>query len=177
MIPQISFHLFLYNIVPHIDTSRITTLFIIDRPFNINNDRFFQFVYTMSHLRSLGARLVLIKLLFVSHWPNIHHLEIFTSWPTATTTERSLTLDEIDAFYRSFTHIEYLSFYLNDDLNPSILSNNIPAIISNIVIHHPYKVTPVSFDDFITRQWGQQNTRFRHFLYSCNELNAVSFWF
>jgi len=112
----------------------------------------------MSHLRSLAAPLVLIKLLFVSHWPNIHRLEIFTSWATATTTERSLTLDEIDAFYRSFIHIEYPSFYFNDDLNLSILLNKMPTTISNIVIHHPYKFTPDSFDDFITCQWLEQNT-------------------
>jgi hypothetical protein len=156
---------------------KLLHFFIVERRFKINNDIFVQFVYTMSHLRSLGAPLVLIKLLFVSHWSSIRRLEILTSWPTATTTERSLTPDEIDAFYRSFTHIEHLSIYPDIDLNPSILLNNIPKTISNIVIHHPYKVTPDSFDDFITREWLEQNTRLRHFLYSCNELNVVSLWF
>jgi hypothetical protein len=83
---------------------------------------------------------------------------------TATTTERSLTLNEIDAFYRSFIHIEYLSFYQDVRLNPSILLSNIPKTISNIVIYHPIYQTPVDFPNFVTCHWLQQNTRLREVL-------------
>jgi len=71
---EISFHVLLYN--------RITALFIVERRFKINSDNFVQFVYNMFDLRSLGAPLVLIKMLFVSHWSSIRRLEILTSWPT-----------------------------------------------------------------------------------------------
>jgi len=73
----------------------------------------------MPHLRSLTASIILLKLLFFSHWPNICRLEIFASTPVATTTEISLNSNEIDAFYRSFSHIENLTFRHDVDLNMS----------------------------------------------------------
>ncbi|CAF3176215.1 unnamed protein product [Rotaria socialis] len=173
---DISFHVLLNKFVPHIDMSIITTFCIPIRRVNINNDVFVQFVSTMSNLVSLGAPLILLKLLLVSHWSNIRRLEIFLSWPTATAVERSLTVDEIDVFFRSFTHIEYLSFQHNPDLNISEILNNIPITISNIVIGHPYRTIPADFPNFITPDWLQENTRLRNFSYYCNESNAVSLW-
>jgi hypothetical protein len=165
------------NMVPYIDMSRITTLSITELSSNINSNSFIRLVSITPHLRSLGASIVLLKFLFVSHWPNIRQLKILLNFPSATITEKSLTVNEIVMFYRSFTHLEYLSFYQDAHLNPSILLNNIPTTISNIVIYHPVKITPDEFPDFITCDWLEQNTCLRHFFYSCNQLNAVSLWF
>jgi len=171
------FHILFHNVVPHIDISRITTLFIVESRSKIDINSFVRFVSSMPHLRSLTASIILLKLLFFSHWPNIRRLEIFASTPVATTTKISLNSNETDAFYRSFSHIENLIFRHDVDLNMSKLLNKIPTSISNVVVLHPRNVTLAEFPDFITRDWVEQNTCLRNFVYSCNQINVVSLWF
>ncbi|CAF3453593.1 unnamed protein product [Rotaria sp. Silwood2] len=171
------FNVYFHNILPHIDISRIVTLFIAEGRSKIDINSFVRFIFSMPHLRTISASIIYIKYLFFSRWPNIRRVEILCSWPTNTITERRLTLSEIDAFYLSFTHIEYLSFHQDVDLNPSILLNNIPTTISNIVVYHPVNITHADFQDFVTPDWLEQNTRLRDFYYSCSKLNTVSLWF
>ena len=157
--------------------SRITKLLILARRANVSNDAFVQFVSNMSNLHSLTLPLHLLKLLFVSHWSNIRQLKIFPSCPTAPDTETTLTTNEIAAFYHSFPHIEDLSFYQRADLNIPELLNYTPSTISNIVIHHPVKVMPADFPNFVTPDWLEKTSQIRHFSYYCNTLNDVSVWF
>jgi len=171
-----SFQILFHDIVPHINLSRIIALFIMESRTKIDMSSFVRLISSMPHLRSLGASIILLKFLFFSHWPNIRRLEIFMSSPFATTSERKVTLNDIDALYHSFTHIQYLSFSQDVDLNPSIFLNNIPTTISKIVIYHSINLMPADFPHFITCNWLEQNTSLRHFIYSCNKFNSVSFW-
>ena len=172
-----TFHLLFHNIIPHIDISKITTLIISENRSNIDINSFIRLISSMPHLHSLNVSIIFIKSLFFSHWPNIRRLEILLSAGTATLTERSLTLNETERFYRSFTNIEYLSFYQGPNSNLSILLNKIPKTISNVVIHHSVNRIPAEIPNFITRDWIEENTQLRHFSYLCNKLNNVSLWF
>ena len=167
----------LNNVVPYIDMSRITMLSISIFSSNINTNSFVRLVSITPHLRSVGASIVLLKSLFFSHWPNIRQLKILWSFSSATIADKILTGNEMEMFYHSFTHLEYVSFYQDGHLNPSILLNTMPKTISNIVIYHPDKITPADFPDFVTRDWLEEKTCLRDFFYSCNQLNAVSLWF
>jgi hypothetical protein len=167
----------LNNMISHIDMSRITTLSITQSSSNIDIDGFVRLVSITPNLRCLGASIVLLKLLFFSLWPNIRRLKILLYLTHATITEKSLTVNEIDMIYRSFTHLQYLSFYQNVCLNPSTLLNKKPRTISNIIIHHPPRTTPAEFSDFVTCEWLDKNTSLRDFAYSCNKVNTVSLWF
>jgi hypothetical protein len=169
---QVLFH----NIITYIDISRTTTFFIAPARSKIDATSFVRFISSMPNLSSLSASIIHVKSIIYLQWPNIRRLAILVASRGATITERSLTSNEIDVFYRSFTHIEYLSFHQNVILNPTILLNNIPKTISNIVIYHAFNITPADFPEFVTCNWLEQNTRLRHFLYSCNELNVVSLW-
>ena len=130
----------------------------------------------MPHLNSISAPITCLKLLFVYRWPNINRLRIDHSFPSNDVTETQLTSNEINAFYHSFNHIEYISFDNDTDLNLVKLIDNMPTTIFSIVIYQPYNVTAATFDEFITRDWLEQNTRLRHFFYSCSDWNTVSVW-
>ncbi|CAF2123357.1 unnamed protein product [Rotaria magnacalcarata] len=129
---------FFHKILSHIDISRITTLSIAEGRSMIDTNRFVQFIFSMPHLRTISASITYMKYLF------------FSRWPANTITERKLTPSETNAFYRSFTHIEYLRFYPDVDLNPSILLNSIPKTISNIVVYHPVNIKHADFQAFVT---------------------------
>jgi hypothetical protein len=172
-----SFCLLFYNIVPFIDMSKITTFFIRTCRSKITVSVFVQAVLSMSHLRHIRAPLVLLKLLFAYCWPNINRLDIQYDLPTANIIENELINNEINIFYHSFSHLEYLSFPNDIDLNICQLLNDKPITISNIMISHPINATPDTFDDFITRDWLERNTHLRNFSYSCSVINTVSLWF
>ncbi|CAF4070622.1 unnamed protein product, partial [Rotaria sp. Silwood2] len=168
------FNVYFHNILPHIDISRIVTLFIAEGRSKIDINSFVRFIFSMPHLRTISASIIYIKYLFFSRWPNIRRVEILGSWPTNTVTERRLTLSEIDAFYRSFTHIEYLSFHQDIDLNPSMLLSNILTTISNIVVYHPVNIRHADFQDFVTPNWLEQNTRL-HSVQKCATFHKIDY--
>ncbi|CAF4541374.1 unnamed protein product [Rotaria socialis] len=148
-----SFYLLIHDIVPDIDISKITTFLIDSCRSTLDADVFVRLLSSMSQLRSFGAPIAFLKLCFVYRWPHISRLRILDSFPSAEATEKQLTLDDINAFYHSFYHIEYVSFSHDTDLNLAKFINNMPPTIFTIVIYHPINVTAATSGGFITRNW------------------------
>jgi hypothetical protein len=171
-----SFNVLIDDIVPYIDISKITTFSIKSCNSKLNGDVFVRFLSSMPHLPSISSPVAFLKLLFVYCWPNINRLKINFSFPPDDATKKLITSDEINAFYHSFNHIEYIRFYHDTDLNLVNLINNMPITIFSIVIYHPINATTATFAGFITCDWLEQNTRLCNFFYSCNELNIVNVW-
>ena len=172
-----SFSLLFNDIIPFIDISRITTFLINNCRSQINDNILVKVMRSMSQLYCIRIPLTLLKLTFAYCWPNIKRLEIPCSCSTINIIDKELMNNEINAFYHSFSHLEYLSIFYDIDLNICQLLNNKPITISNIMINHPINGDPTNIDNFITHDWLEKNTYLRNFSYSYNQLNTVSLWF
>ncbi|UJR07582.1 hypothetical protein I4U23_011870 [Adineta vaga] len=170
--PEQSFHLLLYDIVPFLDISKITTFSVGSCRFNINDDLFLQAMLSMPHLISICAQFALLKLTFAYQWPNITQLKIQDDISFTNTIDK-----DIHAFYHSFSRLEQLSFHHDTILDICQLLNNKLTSISNIMIEHPINAAPGLIDDFITRDWLEQKTYLHNFAYLCDKHNTVRLWF
>ncbi|CAF3065201.1 unnamed protein product, partial [Rotaria sp. Silwood2] len=171
-----SYRMMIDDISPYVDMSKITTFIINNYYTEINIDMFTQFIRYMSHLCVLGASITLLKLISIYHWSNISILRILDQFENRIIIKYDLTLNEIDALFRSFSHVKQLHF-INDNIsNLSDFLNNLPMTVSNVVLQHPMNVAPITYDKFITREWLEQNTRLHNFTYSCDINNCISIW-
>ncbi len=79
-------------------------------------------------------------------------------------TSKYLSSIEIDAFWRSFTHLEQLAFDRESIQDLLGLFNNVTTSLSNIWIRH-FRIICNYDPQPITRQWLEQNTKLTNFEY------------
>ncbi|CAF3144840.1 unnamed protein product [Rotaria socialis] len=171
-----SFCMMLADIIPYLDLSTIITFIIANYYTEINIDIFIRLVCRISHLRIIGASITLLKLLCIYHWANISILKIFDQYEGGIVTKYDLTLNEIGALFRSFSHVKQIHFMHDDIYNLSVFLNNISMTVSNVVLEHRVNITPTTYSKFLTREWLEQNTQLHNFSYSCDKHKLISIW-
>jgi hypothetical protein len=157
----------------HIDLSQVTLFSAFQYETDMSNDVFVKFVHSLPHLRSLHLSIVLLKLLFIHQWPHIVDLRLLTNIPDRS---EPMTLCEINAFCRSFTHVERLCISMDTFSDLSRLLSNMITILSEISIVQDVNGNTANNDQIIQRDWIEKNTQLRNFHYLCTKDNTIHLW-
>jgi hypothetical protein len=159
-------------IISCIDLSNIT-IFLEGNPEKEQlNLEFVRILHSLPHLRSICLNISTVNLLFDRHWPKIINLNMKTNMFNAS---KYLSSIEIDAFWRSFTHLERLAFDRESIQDLLGLFNNMTKTLSNIRIRH-FGIICNYDPEPITRQWLEQNTKLTNFEYFYENWSDVYLW-
>jgi hypothetical protein len=159
-------------IISCIDLSNIT-IFLEGNPEKEQlNHEFVRILHSLPHLRCLCLNISTVNLLFDRHWPKIINLDMKTNMFNAS---KYLSSIEINAFWRSFTHLEQLAFDRESIQDLLGLFNNMTKTLSNIRIRHFFIICNHDPEP-ITRQWLEQNTKLTNFEYFYENWSDVYLW-
>jgi hypothetical protein len=112
-----------------------------------------------------------LNYLLLHQWPDIIHLRIEYDF------ENDLqlsSLNEIEALCRSFPHIERFDIHLASVTDLPQILNRMKSQLRDIIIRQP---RTGNNEQFITREWIEQNTELQHFHYARDAMNSVGLWF
>jgi hypothetical protein len=154
-----------------IDLSRITSFTQVESKIEHSSSEFVQILHSLPCLRSLCLNISTLILLFDRHWPQIIELDIKNNVDSS----KWLSSTEIDAFWRSFTHLEQLAFDHQNVRKLSRFFNNMTMTLSCIRIRHYHTLRGCNSRS-ITREWVGQNTNIRHFDYFNDNSWDVYLW-
>ncbi|CAF2757505.1 unnamed protein product [Rotaria sp. Silwood2] len=159
-------------IISHVDLSRITSFVQGNPEKEQSNHEFVRLLHRLPHLRSLCLNISTVNLFFDRHWPKIIDLNMKSHMLD---TSKYLSSIEIDAFWRSFTHLERLAFDRESIQDLLGLLNKVTTTLSNIWIRH-FQIICNYDPEPIARQWLEQNTKLTNFEYFYETWSYVYLW-
>ncbi|CAF2837378.1 unnamed protein product [Rotaria sp. Silwood2] len=155
-----------------IDLSRITRFAQGKSETEQSNKEFVRILHCLPHLGSLCLHTSTLVLFFNRHWPQIIDLNMKVDLLGSF---KRLLSNEIDALWRSFTHLQQLNFDRQGVQNLSRLFNNMTMTLSSVSIRHYgyiYDLNP----QMVTRQWLEQNSKLCQFDYFQDNEWEVHLW-
>ncbi|CAF3307220.1 unnamed protein product [Rotaria sp. Silwood2] len=156
----------------YINLSRITCFIQGESETTQTNSEFVRILHNLPHLRSICLHISTLILLFDRHWPQIIALNMkYDSHGRF----KQLSSNEIDALWRSFSHLERLNFDRRGVRNLSRLFNNMTITLSKVFIRHYGYINDLK-PRIVTRQWLEQNTKLCHFDYFQDNEWKVHLW-
>jgi hypothetical protein len=159
-------------IISCIDLSRITRFVQGKSEIEQPSNEFIRILHSLPHLRSLCLHISTLILLFDRHWPQITDLNMKSN---SFNSYKCLSSIEIDALWRSFTHLNQFAFDRRSVRLLSHLFNTMTMTLSKIWIRH-YGNLIVYNPQLVTRQWFEQNTKFSDFDYFHDNEWNVYLW-
>jgi hypothetical protein len=163
----------LKDLMASIDTSQITTCYIGLNRNKTSSFEYIEFLLHLPHLRRLNISLVNLTCFYLHQWPQIVDLKIEHDFYNRSDV---LSSNDIDALYHSFPHIKRLDIHSASMLDLAQLLNKWKTILKNLIIRQAHAV---SNEQFITRQWIEQNTQLKDFycISTSDFYNSVKLWF
>ncbi|CAF0935104.1 unnamed protein product [Rotaria sordida] len=172
LIVESDFDISFKNIITCIDLSRITSFVQGKLETKQSNNEFVRILHNLPHLRSLCLHTSTLILFFNRHWPQILDLNMKID---SLRPFKRLSSNEIDALWRSFTHLKQLEFDRQSVRNLSRLFNTMTMTLSNVSIRHYGDINNLN-PRMVTRQWLEQNTKLCQFDYFKDNKWEVYLW-
>ncbi len=160
------------DIMSCIDTSQILKCTISSVWSRKSSFECIEFLLSLPRLHRLEVSLINLSYFFRHQWFNIIDLKIEHDFESRV---HILSSNDINALYHSFPHIERLDIHSSSIIDLPQLLNGIKMTLKDIIIRQPCELTN---QQFLTHQWIQQNTEFKHFHYAStsNFGNSIRLW-
>jgi hypothetical protein len=149
------------------DTSQITICNIVSK-WNSNIPfQYIELLRRLPRLCRLEVSSVNLSYFFPHQWPHIVDLKIDKSYELMS---HVLSSNNIDGLCHSFGHIKRLDIHSSAFTDLSQLLNRMKMVATYIIINQSHQVKK---EQFITREWIEQNTELKNFHYT----SANDFWY
>lgn len=142
-----------------LDTSQITECYINSWWIQQSPFELIEFLRSLPRLSSFRVSVRVLKCLILYQLPQIVHLMISNDFNSRLSL---LCSDDIDAFCRSFTHVQRLHIFASCINDIPQLLNRMKTISTDIIIRQP---SNINNEEVITRECIERNTELRNFHY------------